>query len=134
MATVFVLMEEVSDQYGTSEPLSVFSTRAKADKAGEQVILRRTFVKELDFDPELLSDDALKAKFGALIAGTKVGWWAEDILRFLNEHQYTNVIIEHQDYKSLVYSTPIVSKHDQEFIRDRVSFTVALEYKECPNT
>jgi len=127
-------MGEISDQYGWSKPLSGFSTREKAEKASEQALLQRTYIEELDFDPELLSDAELKQRYINFIGSITVSWQAEDILRFLNEHQYTNVIIEHQDYKSLVYSTPIVSKHDQEFIRDRVSFTVALEYKECPNT
>ena len=49
---MFLLMVEVSDQYGTSKPVAIFSTRALADAAGEKIRQSRTWVYEIAIDPE----------------------------------------------------------------------------------
>lgn len=50
--TAYVLCVEVSDQYGTSAPIAVYSTRSRAAEAQARVKRARSFIKPLPLDPQ----------------------------------------------------------------------------------
>ena len=59
--SVYVLFQETSDQYGTSEMVGVYSTKELALLANETITTKRTYIKCVPFDqPPAKSDRDFK--------------------------------------------------------------------------
>lgn len=50
MMIAFLVYREISDQYGTSEVVGVYSSRLKAEEAAELITTRRTFIRSFKVD------------------------------------------------------------------------------------
>lgn len=48
--TLFVLFREISDQYGTTEVVGIFSTPERAQHAESMIKNRRTIIKPMSVD------------------------------------------------------------------------------------